>query len=193
MVLALIMTAGTAAGADFQETINASANPETWNPASPWKLPEGYTQSVVSDETDLNIYNGGRNDWNDMLTVNENGPMAGRFLYRTHEMPESPEGGAVSVIDLITGKTSLLVQDPSWRMIDGIRWTPWGTLVFAEEKPGGRFFEFVPDDDRVSGTLHQRDAVGRMAHEGIAIDRNGNGSLDALAPSATCPAARCMF
>jgi len=170
----LLLFFGTAAGRGFQETIDASTDPSQWNPAAPWKLPEGYTQSVVSDETDLNIYDAGRSDMNDMLTVNETGPMAGRFLYRTHEVPDAPEGGAVSVIDLQTGNTSILVQDPTWRMIDGLRWTPWGTLLFAEEIPGGRFFEFVLNDDRISGTLHQRDAVGRLAHEGIGIDRHGN-------------------
>lgn len=173
-ILVSFLAGGTAWALGFHETLDSSADPAAWRPSAPWKLPRGYTQTLVSGEADLNIYDAGRNDMNDMLTVNESGPMAGRFLYRTHEVPAAPEGGAVSVIDLQTGQASVLAQDPSWRMIDGLRWTPWGTLLFAEEAPGGRFFELVLNEDRVSGTVHQRDAVGRLAHEGIGIDRAGN-------------------
>lgn len=155
--------------------LDESANAADWNPAAPWKLPMGFTQTVVSDETDLNIYDGGRDDWHDMNTVNESGPMAGRFLYRTHEVRSEPEGGAVSVVDLKTGETRILAQDPSWTALDGIRWTPWNTLVFAEETTGGRFFEIVLNDDLMSvKEVIDRPLVGRLAHEGIDIDADGN-------------------
>jgi len=160
---------------DF-EPIDSSANSADWNPAAPWKLPEGFTQRVVSDETALNIYDGGRDDWHDMNTVNETGPQAGRFMYRTHEVRGVPEGGAVSVVDLKTGETRILVQDVSWTALDGIRWTQWGTLVFAEETAGGRFFEVIldPNDRMKAVEVIDRPAVGRLAHEGIDIDAAGN-------------------
>jgi hypothetical protein len=60
------------------DPIDSSASSAGWDPAAPWKIPAGFTQSVVSDETDLNIYDGGRDDWNDMNTVNETGRKAGR-------------------------------------------------------------------------------------------------------------------
>ena len=128
------------------EPIAQSANSADWDPTAPWLIPEGFTQSVVSDETDLNIYDGGRDDWNDMNTVNETGRHAGRYLYRTHELrlPDSlPEGGTVSVVDLKTGEAKILAQDPSYDALDGIRWTPWGTVLFAEEVDDGRLFEIV--------------------------------------------------
>lgn len=160
------------------KAIDSSADTADWNPAAPWKLPKGFTQSVVSDETTLNIYDGGRDDWHDMNTVNETGNMAGRFLYRTHELrypSNQPEGGAVSVVDLETGETKLLVQDPSYDALDGIRWTPWGTVVMAEEKTGGRFFEIILNDDMMSAAeVIDRPAVGRLAHEGIDLDSDGN-------------------
>ncbi|MAT64631.1 MAG: hypothetical protein CMN57_03200 [Gammaproteobacteria bacterium] len=155
--------------------LDASANAADWDPAAPWKLPRGFTQSVVSDETDLNIYDGGRDDWHDMNTVNESGPMAGRFMYRTHEVRGVPEGGAVSVVDLKTGETRILAQDVSWTALDGIRWTPWNTLVFAEETTGGRFLEIELEDDLMTAkAIHDRPMVGRLAHEGIDIDAAGN-------------------
>ena len=42
-------------------------------------------------------------------------------------------GGAVSVIDLETGRTRVLVQRGDWDALDGMVWTPWHTLLFAEE------------------------------------------------------------
>lgn len=157
------------------KALDSSANAADWNSEKPWKLPKGFSQSVVSDESDLNIYDAGRDDWNDMNVVNETGPQAGRFMYRTHEVRDVPEGGAVSVIDLKTGETKILAQDVSWTALDGIRWTPWGTLVFAEETAGGRFFEIELNEDMMSvKAVHDRPEVGRLAHEGIDIDAEGN-------------------
>lgn len=180
-VSAVLAISGSMALAESSSTgpfgfnpIDASASSAGWNPAAPWKIPTGFTQSVVSDESDLNIYDGGRDDWNDMNTVNETGRQAGRYLYRTHEVRGVPEGGAVSVVDLQTGTASILAQDTSWTALDGIRWTPWKTVVFAEETAGGRFFEIFLNDDMVTGTVVDRPAVGRLAHEGIDIDAAGN-------------------
>jgi len=78
------------------------------------------------------------------------------------------------VVDLETGTASLLARDSSWTALDGIRWTPWGTVVFSEETAGGRFFEILLNDDMVTGTVVDRPAVGRLAHEGIDIDKAGN-------------------
>ncbi|MDJ0808347.1 MAG: hypothetical protein QNJ78_16135 [Gammaproteobacteria bacterium] len=159
--------------------MEASADSAEWDPTVPWIIPEGFTQAVVSDETDLNIYDGGRDDWHDLNTDNETGWMAGRFMYRTHELrlPASlPEGGSVSVVDLKTDETRLLAQDPSWDALDGIRWTPWGTLLFAEEVYQGRLFEIKldPNDLMTITAVIDRPAVGRLAHEGIDLDVQGN-------------------
>lgn len=158
--------------------LDASADSADWKPASPWKVPKGFKQWVVSDETDLNIYDGGRNDWHDMNTVNETGPEKGRYLYRTHELRSpnnQPEGGSVSVVDLKTGETRILVQDPGYDALDGIRWTPWGSILFAEEITDGRLFEIFLEDDRMTAKqVVDRAAVGRIAHEGIDLDPDGN-------------------
>lgn len=166
--------------------IAESANAAAWNDRKPFVIPDGFSQSIVADERALNIYGDGIDDWHDMNTVNENGPFAGRYLYRTHEVrcgaPWAPfpdcssyPGGAVSVVDLKTGAASILAQDPTYQALDGVRWTPWGTLLFAEETTGGRLFEIRLDKhDLTSGTVIDRPAVGRLAHEGIAIDAAGS-------------------
>jgi hypothetical protein len=162
-----------------------SANKKNWDPAAPWLIPKGFEQKIVADETALNIYPGGINDWLDMNTLNESGRSAGRFLYRTHEVrcgvrwapfPNCANypGGAVSVVDLKTGEVSVLAQHPDYQAIDGIRWTPWGTLLFAEETDNGRMFEVLLDSDNpVKGTVYERPALGRMAHEGIEVGPEG--------------------
>jgi len=154
--------------------IDSSASSATWNPASPWKLPEGFSQRIVSGEADLNIYNNGRNDWNDMNAVNETGNHAGRYLYRTHEVRGVPEGGAVSVVDLKTGEARVLAQNVTWTALDGIVWTPWGSLLMAEENTNGRLFEIVLDEHNpMYGTVYERPAVGLLAHEGIQVGNDG--------------------
>lgn len=157
--------------------IAESAYNATWNPSAPWLIPEGFTQSVVSNEMDLNIYDGGRDDWNDMNTVNETGTMAGRYLYRTHEVragSQYTEGGAVSVVDLKTGAARVIAQDANWTALDGIVWTPWGSVLFAEENNNGRLMELVLDKhDMMSGVAYERPAAGLLAHEGIQVGRDG--------------------
>jgi hypothetical protein len=157
------------------EPISESANTATWDPEAPWVLPDGFKQYVVSDETDLNIYDGGRDDWNDMNTVNETGKDRGRYMYRTHEVRGVPEGGAVSVVDLKTGEAKVLAQDPGWDALDGIEWTPWGTILFAEEVTDGRLFEIVldPHDPMKAWAVVDRPALGRLAHEGIQVGPDG--------------------
>ncbi len=178
-ITAAILFSGTAAADGYHgfnfKPIDSSAESTNWDPAAPWKLPRGFDQSVVADESDLNIYDGGRDDWHDMNTVNETGKQAGRYLYTTHEVRGQPEGGSVSVVDLKTGETKLLVQDATWDAVDGIRWTPWGTLLIAEEVAGGRLVEIFLDADLMTASgVVDRPAVGRIAHEGIDLDRDGN-------------------
>lgn len=141
----------------------------TW--AEPFVVPAGFSQTLVKDETTFNIYGGAVDDLTDMNTVNETGPEAGRYLYRTHEVGSN---GAVSVVDLKTGETKILTQNAGYRRLDGIRWTPWGTLLFAEETfpavgGGGRLFEaFIDPKNPMAATdVKVRSALGILAHEGI--------------------------
>lgn len=138
----------------------------------PFVIPDGFTQSMLADETVLDIYGGGVDDLTDMNTVNETGPRAGRYLYRTHEVGSN---SSVSVIDLATGEAKVIAQNAGWRRLDGLRWTPWGTLLFAEETTGGRLFEAFldPKDPTTVARVEVRDEVGILRHEGIEALGNG--------------------
>ena len=195
MVAVTALTGGTLAGPVVNgpfsfNPIAGSAYGAAWNPAAPWVIPAGFRQYVVSNESDLNVYrtvaNGGDvtgdgDDWHDMNTVNETGQQAGRYLYRTHEVRGSnggAAGGVVSVVDLQTGVARVIAGPDTtqpYQALDGLRWTPWGTLLFAEEVAGGRLLEIIldPSDPMTALEVVDRPALGRLAHEGIDIGPDG--------------------
>jgi hypothetical protein len=156
----------------------------------PFVIPDGFTQQLVADETVLDIYPGA-DDLTDMNTVNETGRKAGHYLYRTHEVDSN---GALSIVDLKTGEAKVLAQDPGWRRLDGLRWTPWRTLLFAEETSGGRLFEAFldPKDPTVVAHIEERPEVGILRHEGIealvdgsvfVVDELNGGSIYKFTPT----------
>lgn len=160
----------------------------TWD--APLVSPEGFTQELVADETVLDIYPGVDDDLTDMNVQNETGPRAGRYLIRTHEVGSN---GAVSVVDLKTGRTEVVAQHPGLRRLDGIDWTPWGTVLFAEETTGGRLFEGYFDATAPFAEMEweERREVGILRHEGIGatndavyvIDELNGGSIFRFEPS----------
>src|SRR6185295_5297860 len=141
-------------------------------------LPPGFVQRVIAREGD-----GGSIDEWDQNTLNETGPRAGRFLYRAHEVSRNAE---VTVTDLRTGITRVLAQRQDWNRLDPAFWTPWGTLLTAEELRRGRV-PFDPDPavpqalaglvyelDPITGASVARPALGAKAHEGVALDSRRN-------------------
>lgn len=137
-------------------------------------LPVGYLPSLVAIEGPASP------DLPDMMTVNETGHRSGRYLYRAHE---TGSNSAVTVTDLETGVTSILAQRADWERFDGISWTPWGTIVVAEEVTtsaikdpalpaavGGHVYEIDP----ATGAATLLPAVGARSHEGLRFDRDGN-------------------
>ena len=162
---------------------------------APFAIPDGFTQTVIWDERGL-FSNGGdvypvRNDWPDMNQINARGKFAGRYLYTSHEVRTNLGGGphgAVSVLDLWTGQKSVLAQMPHWEAIDGLKWTPWKTLLTAEEtsvagypdptSPArrGQLYEIMVDPRRPDRAtrVDVRPALGSIAHAGIGIDRRWN-------------------
>ncbi|MGE3617206.1 MAG: alkaline phosphatase PhoX [Gemmatimonadales bacterium] len=136
-------------------------------------LPTGFNPLLIATE------GAGFPDLPDMITVNETGRRQGRFLYRTHE---TGSNGAVSVTDLVTGVTSILAQRADWERFDGIAWSPWGTVIAAEETSGsalkdpeaplavgGHVYEIDPE----TGAASLRAAVGARSHEGLRFDKRG--------------------
>ena len=161
---------------------------------TPWVLPEGFGQRLLSDESDLDIYRG--NDWTDMQVFNETGKDAGRYLYRTHEvrrhndrLRDGREGGAVSVVDLVSGQTGLFATREDWEAVDGVLWTPWMSLLVTEEQKHdsspdphypdaarGLVYELFPKPGNPEQLAQAvaRPLLGSLTHEGIEVDDEGN-------------------
>ena len=131
----------------------------------------------------------------DMITVNETGPHKGRYLFTVFETGNS----GVQRTDLHTGVTETIWQSPAsgrYVSFDACYWTPWGTLITAEESwataangstsPYGRLFELRNPLTAwgITGTIDagsndgaefvHANAVPRTSHEGVQFDKAGN-------------------
>jgi hypothetical protein len=152
------------------------------NPAvpqlTPLQLPAGFAQAIIGRQSDLVTTSTEVNF--DMITLNETGPQAGRYLYRTHEVDT---WAALSRIDLWTGASELVVEREDWEAFDGLVWTPWGTILMAEERieadepdpdypaiERGLVYEYYP----ATGNVVARPALGARSHEGLRFDAQGN-------------------
>lgn len=146
--------------------------------SEPLFLPAGFAQQIIGRQSDLVTMNPEVNF--DMLTLNETGPQAGRYLFRTHEVRPY---AALSRIDLWTGRNELLVEREDWESFDGLVWTPWGTILMAEERvvqtyrdpafpniERGLVYEYFPE----TGAVVARPAIGARSHEGLRFDAQGN-------------------
>jgi len=159
-------------GEEFQPL--ASSSPCNGEPsgkqAKPFVLPAGYGQQVLAEEGE-----GGSTDLWDMNTQNESGKDAGRYVYRTHEVGAGSAvggGSQVTVTDLKTGVTKILAQRSDWERFDGIVWSPWGTLIAAEETRaqngkdpqvpqavGGLVYEYFVDPQHPDRLLPSREPI----------------------------------
>lgn len=170
--------------------------------AEPWNLPQGWSQKIIAvedplgitieDLPDMNQQNLLRIPMPDKLKdagVQDYFAEAGRLLYTTHEVgnekgiPNLSTASSISVTDLQTGISVKLAEKDHWDRFDGLLWTSWNTLLAAEEctecavddpdimddKSG-----FVYEIDPITGNSVARPALGSLAHEGIAEDKDGN-------------------
>ena len=93
-----------------------------------------FSQVRIADRvSQLNLGELNSGGW-DMITANETGPDAGRYLFIPFETSEA----GVQRIDLKTRLTRTLVQPGTQGFTkgDASRWTPWGSYLTAEESWG---------------------------------------------------------
>ncbi|PQV65436.1 hypothetical protein B1R32_101178 [Abditibacterium utsteinense] len=156
-----------------QFTALTASSPSTsgGNAEQPLVLPAGYSQTVLASEPQFP-------DLSDMNTLSETGPQT--ELYRTHE---GSSNGAVTATNLASKTTRIVAQRADWERFDGISWTPWGTLIAAEETSKSAFPDpavpeatagLVYEINPQSGQSTVRPAIGSRAHEGLRFDGEGN-------------------
>jgi secreted PhoX family phosphatase len=203
---ARLVTAGTvllastilvADGTRFSDftALTASAGP-TANEAQPITFgnPDFQQESIAARQTQLLLSRPNSGSF-DMIAVNETGPHKARYLFTVFETGSS----GVQRTDLITRQTETIWQTPTAGgaiSFDACYWTPWGTLITAEESwntaaagstsPYGRLFELrnpidapgiinpVTAFSNVDADFVHRNVIPRTSHEGIQFDKAGN-------------------
>jgi secreted PhoX family phosphatase len=156
----------------------------TGNEALPITLssPSFAQVSIADRTTQLAQGQGNSGSW-DMITANETGPDAGRFLF----MPFETGSAGVQRIDLwnpdYNARAVTIVAPGTQGFVSGdaSRWTPWGTYLTAEESWGtgstkGRLFEITNPTTASAngGNFVWRDIIPRVSHEGLAFDDNNS-------------------
>lgn len=144
---------------------------------NPLVIPANFSQKVIaSRNAQLAAGQSNSGNW-DMITANETGPNAGRYLFS----PFETNAGGVQRTDLWTGQTVTIVNSgrASSVALDASYWTPWGSYVTAEESWGagssrGRLFEITNPTTAGAdgGDFIHRNVVPRVSHEGLAWDKN---------------------
>lgn len=150
---------------------------------TPFLLPSNFTQTVIANRANqLALGQSNSGNW-DMITANETGPDAGRYLFSPFE---TGSGGVqrtdlwdsnynTRTVTIVTSGTASAVS------LDASYWTPWGTYITAEESWGngssrGRLFEVTNPTTagEGGGTFVQRNVIPRTSHEGIAFDNQNS-------------------
>ncbi|MBN9133509.1 MAG: DUF839 domain-containing protein [Nitrosospira multiformis] len=159
------------------DSVAAGSLPEN----APFQLASpNFLQIRIADRTtQLSLGEGNSGNW-DMITANETGANAGRYLFTPFETSMA----GVQRIDLASGITRTLVQPGTQDFVSGdaSRWTPWGGYLTAEESWGtgstkGRLFELT-NPVAATGTGDAnfvfRSILPRVSHEGLAFDKNNS-------------------
>lgn len=140
-----------------------------------------WSQRTVADRRTQNelVANSNSGNW-DMVTSNETGPNAGRYLFMPFETglagvqrvdTQDPNYDTRTVTIVAPGTDGFVSGDAS-------RWAPWGGYLTGEESWGagstkGRLFEVTnpvtagPN----GGDFARRNIIPRVSHEGLAFDR----------------------
>ena len=191
LATAVLVADGTVVS-DFTAVPPLSRPNPGWNPAEATPITFGnfvfQQRSIADRDTQLADDKPNSGSW-DMITVNETGPHKARYLFTVFETGQS----GVQRHDLETGVTDTIWNSPApggHVSFDACYWTPWGTLITAEESwvtasggstsPYGRLFELQnpidapgmtsPIDNLGAVFLHQN-VIPRTSHEGIQWDK----------------------
>ncbi len=147
-----------------------------------------FSQVSIADRATQNALVAGSNSGNwDMITANETGANAGRYLF----MPFETGTGGVMRVDLQnpnynTRAVTIVAPGTSGFVAgDASRWTPWGSYLTAEESwasatataaasTKGRLFEVTNATTAGAngGNFVQRSIIPRVSHEGLAFDNS---------------------
>jgi uncharacterized protein len=176
-------TEGTAAPTSFDNftPLASSVSPGSLPESAPFQLSApNFSQVRIADRTtQLGLGEANTGSW-DMITANETGPNAGRYLFSPFETSMA----GVQRTDLMTGLTKTIVAPGTQGFVSGdaSRWAPWGGLLTAEESWGGgstkgRLFEMtnpVTATGTSDSNFVSRSILPHVSHEGLVFDKNNS-------------------
>src|SRR4030067_777103 len=134
------------------------------------KLPKGFKAEAIIDTTRQEQANFATQADMNVLDSSE------RYLFQTHEVFDAALAATVSSVtrfDLHTGKYDVVAT--GLVATDGLKATPWGTLLIGEEYPGGGVWEIL--NPYAADVKVRRDALGTFSHEGIVVLNTGSAYL----------------
>ncbi|MDN5837065.1 MAG: phosphatase, partial [Nitrosospira sp.] len=181
----LVMAGATQAIAANTQFDNFTALPNSVAAGSlpeekPFQLSSPLFSQHTLDANTLPGTNERRGDNWDMITANETGPDAGRYLFSPYET----DTAGVKRYDLQTGNSLTVVAEGTQGFVggDASYWTPWGSYLTAEEEweaggTKGRLFELTNSTTTTgpaTSDFVSRDIIPRVSHEGLAFDKNND-------------------
>lgn len=153
--------------------------------SAPFKLSSpNFSISALSNRANQ-LAQGQANSGNwDMITANETGPNAGRYLFSPFETGTAGVQ-RVDLWDTNYNTRNITIVAPGTQNFvsgDASAWTPWGGYLTAEESWGngstrGRLFEITnPTTTTSSATTNfvARNIIPRVSHEGLVFDKNNS-------------------
>lgn len=187
IVLMFVSAVTFAAGFDQFTPLRGDIGVSTLPEAAPYRLSSPHFAQrtlIARDPSQAGRFDSGHYD---MITANETGPDAGRYLF----IPFETNQAGIQRYDLRTQTVVTLWASPvaapaldSYVAFDASRWSPWGSLLTAEEAwtrrsraPShyGRLHEVVnPLAAPSEIKLVHRNILPRVAHEGLAFDAKRN-------------------
>lgn len=130
------------------------------------KLPEGFkAEAIIDTAKPAQSHFATQADMN-LLDPSE------RYLFQIHEIFNPTLAmtiPSVTRFDIQTGKYDVVAT--GLVAADGLKATPWGTLLVGEERSDGSVWEIL--DPYAVDKKVRRNALGAFAHEGIVVMKNG--------------------
>lgn len=174
-----------ATGFDTFTALPGSVSAGTLPESAPFQLGNpSWTQTSIANRANQLAQGQGNSGAWDMITANETGANAGRYLF----MPFETATAGVQRVDLsnpnYNTRTVTLVSPGTQGFVagDASRWAPWGGYLTAEESWGagstkGRLFELT-NPVTATGTgdsnFVHRNLLPRVSHEGLAFDKSNS-------------------
>ena len=172
---------------DFSQLLSTTATVPTAEDTAPFLLPTGFTQTEIVDRNKANLdpqFAATFGNW-DMVALDP----ANRYIYIPMEVSQGAglaryDTQTGDFVSALTGQVALpYTTDPAvWNKnnddfgpFDPAVYTPYGTVITAEERTNGRLFEWLNPLMAAGDTANVvwRSNIPAVSHEGLKFDASG--------------------